>query len=169
MIYNNVCRHPRITRIWFSKKSAWRSPSDSWVHRIFIGSHSLPPSLGRLISPSSGDLSDGWAEALLSEQFQVSGSLTEECEAVGEARPPLKVAWFGVFIGAAMGVFCWSNVRAEGSTIMCVQLVGDSPWWRSSGGHLSLRRVAASSVAQHWTMAWVAVAYFWLFSEDVVM
>ena len=40
----------------------------------------------------SSDLGDGWAEVLLSEQSQVSESLAEECEAVGEARPPRRVA-----------------------------------------------------------------------------
>jgi hypothetical protein len=39
-----------------------------------------------------------------------------------------------VFIGAAMGVYYRSNVGAERLTAMCVQLVGDSSWWRSFGG-----------------------------------
>ena len=98
----------------------------------------------------SGDLGDGWAEVLLSEQSQVSESLAEECEAVGEARPPRRVARIGGFIGAASGVFCRSNARAEGSTIVCVRLDGDSPWWRSSGGLLSLQRVVVFGVAQRW-------------------
>ena len=67
----------------------------------------------------SGDLGDGWAEVLLSEQSQVSESLAEECEVVGKTRPPHRVARIGGFIGAATGVFCRSNARAEGST-MCV-------------------------------------------------
>jgi chorismate mutase len=33
---------------------------------------------------------------------------------------------------------------------MCVQLDGDSSWWRSSGGHLSLQRVTALAVVQRW-------------------
>ena len=74
----------------------------------------------------SGDLGDGWAEVLLSEQSQVSESLAEECEAVGEARPPCRVARIGGFIGAATGVFCRSNARAEGSTIVCVRLENSS-------------------------------------------
>jgi len=98
----------------------------------------------------SGDLDDGWAEVLLSEQSQVSESLAEECEAVGEARPPRRVARIGGFIGAATGVFCRSNAGVEGSTIVCVRLDGDSPWWRGLGGHLSLQRVAAFGVAQRW-------------------
>ena len=98
----------------------------------------------------SGDLGDGWAEVLLSEQSQVSESLAEKCETVGEARLPRRVARIGGFIGAATGVFCRSNTGAEGSTIVCVRLDGDSPWWRSSGGHLGLQRVAAFSVAQCW-------------------
>ena len=34
---------------------------------------------------------------LLSERFQISESLAEECEAVGEARPPRRVARISVF------------------------------------------------------------------------
>ena len=58
----------------------------------------------------SGDLGDGWAEVLLSLQFQISKSLAEECEVVGEARSPRRLARIGGFIGAATGVFCRSNV-----------------------------------------------------------
>jgi hypothetical protein len=68
-------------------------------------------------------------------------------EVVDEARPPRIVARFGGLIGAATEVFCRSNVGAERSTTMCVQLDGDSSWWRSSGDHLSLQRVAALAVA----------------------
>jgi hypothetical protein len=66
-----------------------------------------------------------------------------------EARPTHRVAWIGGFIGAAKGVFCRSNVRAESLTTLCVQLDGDSSWW-SSGGHLSLQWIAALAVAQRW-------------------
>jgi hypothetical protein len=69
---------------------------------------------------------------------------------VDEARPPRKVVRISGFIGAATGMFCQSNVRAESSTTLCVQLDGDSSWWRSSGGHLSLQRIAALAVAQRW-------------------
>ena len=41
---------------------------------------------------SSGELSDGWTEVMLSMRHQISESLAEECEAVGEARPPRRVA-----------------------------------------------------------------------------
>ena len=34
---------------------------------------------------------------MLSERFQLSESLAEECEAVGEARPPRRVAMISVF------------------------------------------------------------------------
>ena len=44
-----------------------------------------------------GDLGDGWAEVFLSKWFQISESLVEECEAVGEARPPRRVAGISVF------------------------------------------------------------------------
>jgi hypothetical protein len=33
-------------------------------------------------------LSDGWAEVMLPKWFQIFESLAEECEVVGEARPP---------------------------------------------------------------------------------
>jgi hypothetical protein len=57
--------------------------------------------------------------------------------------------WSGsvVFISVATGVFCRSNVEAEGSAIECVRLVSDSPWWSSTVDHLSLQRVAALVVA----------------------
>jgi hypothetical protein len=67
---------------------------------------------------------------------------------VDEAGPPRRVAGNSGFIGAATGVFRRSNVRALRSTTLCVQLDGDSSWWRSSGGHLSLQRVAALVMAQ---------------------
>jgi hypothetical protein len=67
---------------------------------------------------------------------------------VDEAGPSRRVAGIGGFIGAAKGVFRRSNVKAERSTTLCVQLDGDSSWWRSSGGHLSLQRFAALVVAQ---------------------
>jgi hypothetical protein len=67
---------------------------------------------------------------------------------VDEERPPRRVAKIGGFAGAATGVFCRSNVEADVSTIKCVRLVGDSPWWKSSDGRLSLERVAALVVAQ---------------------
>ena len=34
---------------------------------------------------------------MLSKRFQISESLAEECEAVGEARPPRRVAGISVF------------------------------------------------------------------------
>ena len=61
---------------------------------------------------------------LLSEQFQVSESLAEECEAVGEARPPRRVARIGGFIGTATGVFCRSNAEAKGSTMVIAHAGG---------------------------------------------
>jgi hypothetical protein len=54
---------------------------------------------------------------------------------VDEARPPHRLVRISGFIASAMSVFYQSNVGAEGSTIVCVQLVGDSPWW-SSDCHL---------------------------------
>ena len=37
------------------------------------------------------------AEVVLSKRFQISESLAEECEAVGEARPPRRVAGISEF------------------------------------------------------------------------
>ena len=75
----------------------------------------------------SGDLGDGWAEAMLSKRFQISESLVEECEAVGEARPPRRVAEISDFQWCRDGNLCWRNARAGGSTIVGVRLEGDSP------------------------------------------
>ena len=52
-----------------------------------------------------GGPGDGWAEVSLSKRFQISESLAEKREAVGEARP--RAEWPGSvnFIGAAMRVF----------------------------------------------------------------
>jgi hypothetical protein len=61
-----------------------------------------------------------------SEQFQVSESLTEECEAVDEARPQRRVVRIGGFIAVVTKVFCQNNIGVEGSMTVCVQLVGDS-------------------------------------------
>ena len=54
----------------------------------------------------SGELGDGWAEVVLSLRLQISESLTEEYEAVGETRPHAEWPRSVVFIGAATGVFC---------------------------------------------------------------
>jgi hypothetical protein len=66
---------------------------------------------------------------------------------VDEARPPRIVVRISGFVAATTRVFYQSNVGAEGSTIVCLYLVGDSPWWRSSDCHLCLQRVAA--LARH--------------------
>ena len=55
----------------------------------------------------SGDLGDGWVEVMLSKQFQISESLAEECEAVGEVRPPRRVARISVF-----------HLRCDGSVLL---------------------------------------------------
>ena len=54
----------------------------------------------------SGDLDDGWAEAMLSKRFQISESLAEECEAVGEPRPPRRVAEISDFQWCCHGNLC---------------------------------------------------------------
>jgi hypothetical protein len=38
-----------------------------------------------------GVLGDGWVDVMLSKWFQIYESLAEECEVVGEARPPCRV------------------------------------------------------------------------------
>jgi len=40
----------------------------------------------------SGELGDDWAEVVLSLRLQISDSLAEECEAMGEVWPPRRVA-----------------------------------------------------------------------------
>ena len=45
-----------------------------------------------------GDSGDDWTEVSLSSRFQISESLAEECEAVGEARPPRRVARISGFL-----------------------------------------------------------------------
>ena len=51
-----------------------------------------------------GELNDGWAEAVLSLPLQISESLAEECEAVGEARPPRRVVRISVFLWCCDGI-----------------------------------------------------------------
>ena len=46
-----------------------------------------------------GDYGDGWMEVSLSLRFQISESLAELCEVVGEARPPRRVARISGFHG----------------------------------------------------------------------
>ena len=107
---------------------------------------------------------------MLSEQSQVSESLAEECEAVGEARPPRKVVRIGGFTGAASGVFCRSNAGAKGSTIVCVcdlmviPKVEEFMWPLELCSGLRLWRATVLV-----TTARVTVAYLWLFSQVVVV
>ena len=54
----------------------------------------------------SGDLGDSRAEAMLSKQFLLSESSVEECEAVGEVRPPRRVAEISYFQWCCDGNFC---------------------------------------------------------------
>jgi hypothetical protein len=53
-----------------------------------------------------------------------------------------------VFINDAMRIFCLSNVGVERSTTACVQFVGDSVWW-SSSGLFGLPQVAALAMANN--------------------
>jgi hypothetical protein len=55
----------------------------------------------------------------------------------------------GGFHCAATGVSYRSNVGAERSTTVCVQLVGVCPWW-SSGSLFGLQWVVSLVVAQRW-------------------
>jgi hypothetical protein len=57
--------------------------------------------------------------------------------------------WQGsaVFVSAATRGFCRSIVGVGGSATVSVRLVGDSPWWRGSGGLFSLQRAAALAVS----------------------
>ena len=76
----------------------------------------------------SGDLGDGWVGVMLSKQFQISESLAEEVEAVGEARPPRRVVmdqWFPVVLRRE----CSTEATLEQRTrrVVCVRLESDSP------------------------------------------
>jgi len=53
-----------------------------------------------------GDSGDGWTEVSLSLRFRIFESLAEECEAVGEARPPRSMARISDFHRRCDGVFC---------------------------------------------------------------
>ena len=62
---------------------------------------------------------------VLSERSQLSESLAEECKAVGEARPPRRVARISVFHRRCdESVLLW---QTRGTTIVGVRLEGDSP------------------------------------------
>ena len=66
-----------------------------------------------------GDYGDGWMEVSLSLRFQISESLAEQCEVVGEARPPRRVARFSVF-----------HRRCDGSVML------KHHWSRGIDGHV---------------------------------
>ena len=78
----------RVQRLWRCARSlCWRQGVEGpWVLEVL-----------RWHAWCCGDLGDGWAEVLLSKRFQISESLAEECEAVGEARPPRRVAGISEF------------------------------------------------------------------------
>jgi hypothetical protein len=71
-------------------------------------------------------------------------SLAEECEAVGEARPPRSVARINCFHcrydGSFMPKLHWDS---RVSDLVC-NLRGTVPWWRSSRCYSSLQRAATS-------------------------
>jgi hypothetical protein len=74
-----------------------------------------------------------------------------------------------VFVCAATRGFCRSFVGVRGSATMSMRLVGDSPWWRGSGGLFSLQRAAALAVAQRWWQQRWLSRLLWLFSQVVVV
>jgi hypothetical protein len=99
---------------------------DPWVLEVF----------GWHVS-CGGVLNDGWAEVMLSYWLQICESLSEECVAVDEARPPRRVVeisglhWYRD--GNLLLMLCWTR----GSPARCVQLEDDVPWWWSSSCHLT--------------------------------
>ena len=101
-----------------------------------------------------GELNDGWAEAVLSLPLQISESLADECEAVGEARPPRRVAM--------ISCVHWC---CDGSVLL-------THHW-SSGSRSGLQRATALGVAQRWpalaTTAQFAGDLFWLLSQIVAV
>ena len=76
--------------------------------------------------------------------FHISKSLAEECETVGEVRPPRRVARISGFHRRCdVSVFLklhWNR----GSTIVCVRLEGDSPMVEEFG--LPLRSAAGHGI-----------------------
>jgi hypothetical protein len=68
-----------------------------------------------------------WAEAVLSYRLQISKSLAEYCEAVGEARPPRSVARISGCIGAKTGAFCRRLVGVGEPAALCVRLENEGP------------------------------------------
>jgi hypothetical protein len=77
--------------------------------------------------------------------FKYLSPLAEECEAVGEARAPRKVVEISGFHRRCDESFMLKLLR-QGSPIVCVQLEGTVPWWRSLRCCPSLQRVATLGV-----------------------
>ena len=97
---------------------------------------------------------------MLSKRFQISKSLAEECEAVGEARPPRRVARISGFHWCRDGSFLLSQHWSRGSMIVGVRLEGDSPvlegfrWLLGlAAGRGLWRGPAFVTTAQSWWLA----------------
>jgi hypothetical protein len=73
-----------------------------------------------------GDLGDGGVEEMLSLWRLLPESLAES-EAMGEARPPRRVAWISVRPWCYDECVCLRFYGSEGSTAVHVQFEVDSP------------------------------------------
>ena len=83
---------------------------------------------------------------MLSKRFQISDSLAEECEAVGEARPPRRVAEISDFQWCSDGISADAMLEQRDRRSRVYGLRVIVPWWRSSaslpgGGGVVLRCV----------------------------
>jgi hypothetical protein len=84
---------------------------------------------------------------LLSKWFQMSQSLAEECEEVGEARPPCRVPGISEFQWFYEGIFFTvASLEQGGRRSWVCGLRKIVPWWRSLGSYLGLQRAMWSSV-----------------------
>ena len=106
---------------------------------------------------------------MLSERYQISESLVEECEAVGEARPPRRVARISVFHRRCDGSVLLKHHWSRGVDDRLWRLEGDSPMVEEF--ELLLRPAAGRDFWRGTAlmMAQFAGDFFWLLSQVVVV
>lgn len=87
---------------------------------------------------------------MLSVQFQISESLSEECEAVSEVRPPRRVARISVFQWCCDGsvLLKQHQSRGDGDHVSGLRVI--VPWWKRSDSRSGLQRAATFGVVHHW-------------------
>jgi hypothetical protein len=104
---------------------------------------------------------------VLSFRSNISEYLAVECEAVDVARPPCRVAMISGCHGTEMGVCTEASLDLRDRRSCMCSLSVTVPWWRSSGGRLSLQRVAPRRGTTLVTTAQVSAACFGLLSRVV--